>query len=63
MKAYEGLCNQKSEVLLESLPLSRGEGLKNVPNNVTMLLPNLSPVLSTENQIIQSVILKILIER
>ena len=28
MKDYEGLCNQKSEVLLESLPLSRGEGLK-----------------------------------
>ena len=29
MKDYEGLCNQNSEVLLESLPLSRGEGLKN----------------------------------
>ncbi len=28
MKLYEGLCNQKSEVLLESLPLSRGSGLK-----------------------------------
>ena len=28
MKDYEGLCNQKSEVLLESLPLRRGSGLK-----------------------------------
>ena len=27
MQDYEGLCNQKSEVLLESLPLSRGSGL------------------------------------
>ena len=32
MKDYEGLCNQKSEVLLESLPLSRGWGTKNPPN-------------------------------
>ena len=28
MKRYEGLCNQKFEVLLESLPLRRGSGLK-----------------------------------
>ena len=47
MKRYEGLCNQKSEVLLESLPLSRGEGLKislfhwNNTENIVSTLHNL----------------------
>ena len=35
MKDYEGLCNQKSEVLLESLPKVWGEGLKKIKNKKT----------------------------